>query len=70
MASESATEIQLLDLQANWAKVKAGLKGGDRYSGAPKRPTFRFQKAPEMSKDPNPVLGDVFTGKGFSGRQK
>lgn len=62
--------IELLNEQANWGKIKSGLKGGDRYSGKPKRPTFRFQKAPAMSKEPNPVLESVFTGKTFSSRPK
>lgn len=63
--------IEMLNVAANWAKVKAGLKGGDRFKGGSTGTKFKFQKAPEMTKEANPVLGSVFGGaKGFSSRKK
>lgn len=62
--------IEMLNQQSNWGKIKAGLKGGDRYSGQSPKQKLRFQKAPAMTKEANPVLENVFTGKSFSQRKK
>lgn len=57
--------IELLNPQKNWAKIRAGFKGGDWYKNPQGSGSFNFQAAPTMSPDANPVLQSAFGGKNF-----
>lgn len=68
--------IELLNLKANWAKVKAGFRVGDLFRNVPKKPSHPFKDSLKYTSDPTDAQQGVsaqpsnaFTGQTYNNRK-